>query len=423
MKPAGLPKLDAASQAHLHDVEHYLRQQIAATEHGFMPFDTWMDLALYAPGLGYYAAGNTKFGGGLPTGDFTTAPELTPVFGQTLANVVAHVLRASDSTTVLEFGAGTGALAAAVIPALRRQGIEPRYRILEVSADLQARQKDRLAALDADVEWLTALPQNFCGCVLANEVLDAMPVTLFRWDDDGNLLEVGVGLAPEADGAQSASPEKASHFRFAARNAASGLKDKVEQRMPPLPGYQSEINLRAESWVRQMGQWLTQGAALLIDYGFPQREYYHPQRKEGTLMCHFRHHAHAQPLIYPGLQDITAHVDFTAMADAALDGGLDVLGYTSQARFLMNAGIADVLAAAGASDDSGTPKDQGAGTTPAGRTLADAAGARQGAATLSAVQKLLSEAEMGELFKVLAIGRGIDAPLMGFQRGDRRDRL
>ncbi|NGM85918.1 class I SAM-dependent methyltransferase [Parapusillimonas sp. SGNA-6] len=422
MKPTGLPDLDVASQAHLHDVEHHLRQQIAATEQGFMPFDSWMDLALYAPGLGYYAAGNTKFGGGLPTGDFTTAPELTPVFGQTLANVVAHVLRASDSTTVLEFGAGTGALAAAVIPALRRQGIEPRYRILEVSADLQARQKDRLAALDADVEWLTALPQNFRGCVLANEVLDAMPVTLFRWDDDGNLLEVGVGLAPEADGAQSASAEEAAHFRFAARNAASGLKDKVEQRMPPLPGYQSEINLRAESWVKEMGQWLTQGAALLIDYGFPQREYYHPQRKEGTLMCHFRHHAHAQPLVYPGLQDITAHVDFTAMADAALDGGLDVLGYTSQARFLVNAGIADVLAAAGAGDESGTSKDQGAGTTPAGSTLADAA-ERQGAATLSAVQKLLSEAEMGELFKVLAIGRGVDAPLMGFQRGDRRDRL
>ncbi|HWL29564.1 MAG TPA: SAM-dependent methyltransferase [Burkholderiaceae bacterium] len=386
MTPTGLPELDPDSVAHLHAVEHHLRQQIIATEQGYMPFDAWMDLALYAPGLGYYAAGNTKFGGGLPTGDFTTAPELTPLFGQALANVVAQVLRSADSSTVLEFGAGTGALAAAVIPALRKQGIEPRYRILEVSADLQARQKDRLAALNADVEWLTELPENFCGCVLANEVLDAMPVTLFRWSDEGELLEVGVGLT-----------EEAGPFRFAARDAASGLKEKVEQRMPPLPGYQSEINLRAESWIRQMGQWLTQGAALLIDYGFPQREYYHPQRKEGTLMCHFRHHAHAQPLLYPGLQDITAHVDFTAMADAALDGGLDVLGYTSQARFLMNAGIAELLA--------------------------DASRTTEGPATLSAVQKLLSEAEMGELFKVLAVGRGVDAPLMGFQRGDRRDRL
>jgi SAM-dependent MidA family methyltransferase len=405
MKPAGLPELDPDSLAHLRAVEQYLRQQITDTEQGFMPFDAWMGLALYAPGLGYYAAGNTKFGGGLPTGDFTTAPELTPLFGQALANVVAQVLRSSDSSTVLEFGAGTGALAAAVIPALREQGIEPRYRILEVSADLQARQKDRLAALNADVEWLTALPENFCGCVLANEVLDAMPVTLFRWSDDGELLEMGVSVnedagmidIPDVDASDTAP------FRFTAREASPDLKAKAEQRMPPLPGYQSEINVRAESWIRQMGQWLKQGAALLIDYGFPQREYYHPQRKEGTLMCHFRHHAHAQPLIYPGLQDITAHVDFTAMADAALEGGLDVLGYTSQARFLMNAGIAELVAAHGASVQD--------------------APATAGPATLSAVQKLLSEAEMGELFKVLAIGKGLDTPLMGFQRGDRRDRL
>lgn len=395
MKPAGLPELDPDSLAHLRAVEHYLRQQITATEQAFLPFDAWMELALYAPGLGYYAAGNTKFGGGLPTGDFTTAPELTPLFGQALANVVAQVLRSSDSSTVLEFGAGTGALAAAVIPALRQQGIEPRYRILEVSADLQARQKDRLAALNADVEWLTALPENFCGCVLANEVLDAMPVTLFRWSDDGELLEMGVSV-------------NTGTFRYTAREASPDLKAKVEQRMPPLPGYQSEINVRAESWIRQMGQWLKQGAALLIDYGFPQREYYHPQRKEGTLMCHFRHHAHAQPLIYPGLQDITAHVDFTAMADAALDGGLDVLGYTSQARFLMNAGIAELVATHDAAMRGTSAQD---------------APAAAGPATLSAVQKLLSEAEMGELFKVLAIGKGLDTPLMGFQRGDRRDRL
>jgi SAM-dependent MidA family methyltransferase len=221
-------------------------------------------------------------------------------------------------------------------------------------------------------------------------VLDAMPVTLFRWNDDGELLEMGVSV-------------NTGTFRYTAREASPDLKAKVEQRMPPLPGYQSEINVRAESWIRQMGQWLKQGAALLIDYGFPQREYYHPQRKEGTLMCHFRHHAHAQPLIYPGLQDITAHVDFTAMADAALEGGLDVLGYTSQARFLMNAGIAELVAAHGASVQD--------------------APATAGPATLSAVQKLLSEAEMGELFKVLAIGKGLDTPLMGFQRGDRRDRL
>src|SRR5690606_24537709 len=183
----------------------------------------------------------------------------------------------------------------------------------------------------------------------------------------------------------------------------------LAQRMPPLPGYQSEINLRAEAWIRQMGHWLKRGAALLIDYGFPQREYYHPQRNEGTLMCHFRHHAHSQPLIYAGLQDITAHVDFTAMADAALEGGLDVLGYTSQARFLMNAGLAEALAAS-----------EGAGPQAG---LRDAASAASRANDMAAIQKLISEAEMGELFKVLAIGRGLEEPLAGFSRGDRRDRL
>jgi SAM-dependent MidA family methyltransferase len=403
MIPTGLPDLDPDSRAHLHAVEQHLRQQVLSTEQAFMPFDAWMELALYAPGLGYYAAGNTKFGGDLPKGDFTTAPELTPLFGQALANPVAQILRACGSATVLEFGAGTGALAAAVIAALRKQGIEPQYHILEVSADLQARQKDRLAELNADVTWLTALPEHFRGCVLANEVLDAMPTTLFRWSDEGELQEVGVRVAPEDNA--GAGPEAATAFHFAAREASPALRTRVAERMPPFPGYQSEINLRAESWIRQMGQWLTQGAALLIDYGFPQREYYHPQRNGGTLMCHFRHHAHAEPLIYPGLQDITAHVDFTAMADAAMDGGLDILGYTSQARFLMNAGLPDLLAAAttGAS-----------GATPTGIT---------GPAALSAVQKLLSEAEMGELFKVLAIGRGMESPLMGFQRGDRRDRL
>src|SRR5690606_22939237 len=185
------------------------------------------------------------------------------------------------------------------------------------------------------------------------------------------------------------------------RPAGPDLAAALAERMPPLPGYRSEINLQAEAWVRQIGGWLKAGAALLIDYGFPRREYYHPQRSTGTLMCHFRHHSHDQALCLAGIQDITAHVDFTAMADAALAGGLDVLGYTSQARFLMNAGLPELLVASTRN-----------GTDPAAAGRA-----------MSAVQKLLSEAEMGELFKVLAIGRGIDAPLMGFTRGDRRDRL
>lgn len=385
--PTGLPALDATTAEHSLTVARYLAGQIKACEAGFMPFEQWMHLALYAPGLGYYAAGSTKFGQNLPTGDFTTAPELTPLFGQTLARQVAQVLRESDSIRVLEFGAGSGALAAAIIPALRELGIEPEYRILEVSADLRARQALRLAEFGAGVQWLDTLPTQFSGCILANEVLDAMPTTLFCWSDDASVMEIGVRVE-----GTDASPS----FALAQRTANPALQAAVAARMPPLRGYQSEINPQAESWIAQMGSWLERGAAILIDYGFPQREYYHPQRATGTLMCHFRHHSHDQPLLYPGVQDITTHVDFTAMADAALEAGLDVMGYTSQARFLMNAGLAEQLA------------------------LQDMTAS---GAALSAMQKLVSEAEMGELFKVLAIGRGINAPLIGFSRGDRRDRL
>lgn len=399
--PEGLPHPEPDAWQHCTAVCRFLAQRIQSS-HGFLPFEQWMHLALYAPGLGYYAAGSAKLGGNLPDGDFTTAPEMTPLFGQTLARQIAQVLQASASTQVLEFGAGTGALAASLIPALRQLGIEPDYRILELSPDLRSRQQAALSGISTSVTWLDTLPPSFSGCVLANEVLDAMPATLFKWDDDGTLMEIGVRLAPQTGSSVPAGPPNALPvFELALRPASPELARLVGARMPALPGYQSEINLQAEAWVRQMGDWLERGAALLIDYGFPQREYYHPQRAEGTLMCHFRHHTHGQPLVYPGLQDITAHVDFTAMADAALAGGLDVLGYTSQARFLMNAGMVDLLARAEA---------------PQGDAI------RQ-AHALSAAQKLLSEAEMGELFKVLALGKQVDGPLLGFTRGDRRDRL
>lgn len=385
--PAGLPVPDQESQQHSHLVAAHLHRMIAAQTDGFLPFDVWMTHALYAPGLGYYAAGNTKFGSDLPEGDFTTAPELTPLFGQTLAQQIAPVLSDIASTTVIEFGAGSGALAEAMIPALRNLGIEPDYKILEISADLQERQKIRLAKLGAKIEWVNDWPDTIKGCVIANEVLDAMPATLFQWDTEGSLLELGV---------RTVSDEHGTHFEWATRAAPAALHAAVSQRMPTLPGYQSEINLQAEAWIQRLGHHLQQGLALLIDYGFPQREFYHPQRVEGTLMCHFRHHSHANPLIHPGIQDITTHVDFTAMADAALAAGLDVRGYTSQARFLMNAGIMDALTRHGGMND---PR------------------------TLSAVQKLLSEAEMGELFKVLAVSKALDTPLAGFSRGDRRDAL
>lgn len=388
--PAGLPDIDAASAAHSRRVEEHLLQRIQQAPDGVLSFETWMATALHAPGLGYYAAGNAKFASDMPAGDFTTAPEMTPVFGEVVARQVAQVLNGTSTDTVLEFGAGTGALAAALIPALRRLGIEPKYRILELSAELRARQAERLAAFGAAVEWLDTLPPAFEGCVLANEVLDAMPVRLFAWSESGRLMETFVAARP------GATPP----FAWVDRPADPELEMAVSKRMPPLPGYRSEINLQAEAWMRQLGGWLRKGAALLIDYGFTQREYYHPQRLSGTLMCHFRHHSHDQALVLAGIQDITAHVDFTAMADAALEGGLDVLGYTSQARFLLNAGLPAVLE--GLMRDPSAPGLQ---------------------ATLSAVQRLVSEAEMGELFKVMAVGKGLEPPLLGFLRGDRRDGL
>lgn len=401
--PTGLPSLDVDAASHLQAMHDYLTYRIQNTDGGFIPFDEWMHHALYAPGLGYYAAGSTKFGSEAPEGDFTTGPELTPLFGQALAGQVAQILAASGSKTILEVGAGTGALAAALIPALNLLDIRPRYQILEVSADLRERQRQRLTGMQANIQWLNTLPNEFTGCVIANEVLDAMPATLFRWDEQGRVLELGVRLESDpslqANGDTAPNPGPTPRFIMAERPAGKTLQAAVAQRMPPLPGYQSEINLQAEAWVRQMGTWLKKGAALLIDYGFPQREFYHPQRAEGTLMCHFRHHAHADPLLYPGLQDITTHVDFTAIADAAMDGGLDILGYTSQARFLMNAGLIELLTGLDPHDAAGYAK------------------------VVGPVQKLLSEAEMGELFKVMAVGQGLDVPLMGFVSGDRRNRL
>ena len=387
--PSGLPPVDADSAAHSRRVEAHLLQRLADSPDGFLGFEQWMAEVLYAPGLGYYAAGNTKFAGALPTGDFTTAPQMTPVFGEVLARQVAQVLQATDTNTVLEFGAGTGALAASLLPALREFGLDVKYQILEVSADLAQRQRESLSEWTHAVEWLDGLPAEFQGCVLANEVLDAMPATLFRWNEVGELMELGVRA--EA----GATPP----FVWSERAPRGALAAAMSQRMPALPGYRSEVNLQAEAWVRQLGGWLKLGAAILIDYGFPRREYYHPQRLTGTLMCHFRHHSHDQPLVLAGIQDITAHVDFTAMADAALEGGLDVLGYTNQARFLLNAGLPALLQARMDAGDDSLP------------------------ATLSGVQKLVSEAEMGELFKVLVVGRGLEPPLLGFTRGDRRDSL
>ena len=349
---------------------------------GWISFARYMEMALYAPGLGYYSGGARKFG---PAGDFVTAPELSPLFAQTLAAQVEPVLAAS-APHILEAGAGSGALAVDLLLELERRGALPeRYDILELSGELRARQQEAVARgaphLAGRVAWLDALPDTFSGVVVANELLDALPVNIVAWREDG-LFERGVALE---DGGFAWQERPASGALLAVSQGLTFVR----------PPYVSEIALAARAWVAEWGRILRQGALLLIDYGFPQREVYHPQRAEGTLMCHYRHHAHGDPFWLPSLNDITAHVDFTAVAEAGHDAGLDVLGYTSQAQFLLNCGLAQLL--------EQRQED----------------GAVAYAALASGAQKLISPAEMGELFKVLAMGRGIAEPLLGFAHGDR----
>ena len=348
---------------------------------GWIPFARYMELALYAPGLGYYSGGARKFGA---AGDFVTASELSPLFAEALAAQLEPVLAAS-APRVLEAGAGSGALALGLLRELERRGALPeRYEILELSGELRARQQETLAAapqLAARVGWLDALPEQFSGAVVANELLDALPVNIVAWREDG-IFERGVALA---DGG----------FAWRERPAEGALLAVSQGLTFVQPPYVSEIALAARAWIAEWCRILRHGALLLIDYGFPQREYYHPQRAEGTLMCHYRHHAHGDPFWLPGLNDLTAHVDFTAAAEAGHDAGLEVLGYASQAQFLLNCGLARLLEAR------------------------QADGAAAYAALASGVQKLISPAEMGELFKVLALGKEIGKPLAGFARGDR----
>ena len=323
-----------------------------------------MELVLYEPGVGYYAGGARKFGA---QGDFVTAPELGSLFGRTLARQLKAI-----ALPILEFGAGSGALAEALL----HQG-EFDYSIVETSSDLRERQQARLGNR---VRWLERLPERIRGVVLANEVLDAIPVHAVAWRNEG-ILERGVALREEK-------------LAWAERPAAGELLQEAAAIPVPVP-YESEIALYARAWMRTLAERLEQGAIFIIDYGFPRREYYHPQRASGTLMCHYRHQAHADPFAHPGEEDLTAHVDFTALAEAAAAGGLEVLGYATQAQFLVNCGITEVLGEANLDN------------------------ALHYAPLAAEAQKLLSPAEMGELFKVLAVGKGLARPLLGFVRGDR----
>lgn len=381
--PNTLPTPSANALEFSQQFIQHIQQRFAPQQ--MITFEEWMNQALYSPFGGYYTGSLAKLSGDNNVsslqGDFTTAPELTPWYGRALCTQITQILSATNSKHILEFGAGSGKLALSILEQLNDPSIK--YFILELSADLKQRQQATLKDYLHQVEWLTTLPEAFEGCMIANEVLDAMPVKLVQWNQQEQLEELYVSW--EGD-----------KLDFQAKTASTELTQLMLTRMPALPGYRTEINLQGEAWVKSLGQCLHKGGILLIDYGFPRNEYYHPQRHQGTLMCHLQHHAHSEPLLYPGLQDITAHVDFTAIADAALEGGLEVLGYTSQARFLMNSGLLNLL------------------------NQLDPNNVIDYARQIGPVQKLLSEAEMGELFKVMLLGKDMDIDPIGFITGDRR---
>jgi SAM-dependent MidA family methyltransferase len=360
-------------------------QQLIADEikhqSGWISFARYMELALYAPQGGYYSGGSEKLG---KDGDFTTAPEISPLFGQTLAKVIDEILRQS-APQIMEFGAGSGKLAHAILTELAAMGVTVhRYYIIEVSGELRARQEALLQDFP-QVRWLEQWPNAFSGAVLGNEVLDAMPVQL--------VIKTQQGWKPR----QFVYEDKPCDPQLIAQiPQADELPDDYLTEVHPISiGFMGSLAQMLVEGYRETGKG---GAALLVDYGFPAHEYYLAQRSNGTLMCHYRHHAHDDPFYLPGLQDITAHVDFTAMAQAAIENGLDMLGYTSQAAFLMNAGIGELLLRTSPSDPL--------------RYLPQA----------NALQKLVSPAEMGELFKVLIVGTHVHMS-QAFDKNDRSGRL
>lgn len=444
MNIKNLPQLHPAELEHTQKLAEILKKEIETN--GPISFEQYMTQALYHPKYGYYTSGRHKLashqssqdairastqerldqGEEIPegdndpamglvrtdkcneavmmtaeavSGDFITAPELSPWFGRTLALAVSDVLFHCKEKNILEFGAGSGILAKQILDSIDDD--EVNYFILELSNDLKDLQQQTLADYGDRVVWLDQLPESFIGCVVANEVLDAMPVRLFTYDNQENLKERYVGLRlasttedkSELDGNQGL-------FTWCDQDIdCENIPDDLE-RIPKIAGYTTEFNQQAKAWVSSMGDWLKQGAAIIIDYGFPAAEYYHPQRAQGTLMCHFRHHAHAEVLSLPGIQDITAHVDFSAIAEKAAEAGLDVAGYTSQANFLINCGMLDLLSTL-------NPED-----------------IESYALNVGPVQKLLSESEMGELFKVMMLAINIDEfDPIGFSQADRRAQL
>jgi SAM-dependent MidA family methyltransferase len=382
-----LPEPDASARAHSARVREAIANAIDAGG-GYLPFERYMQIALYAPGLGYYVAGARKFGAG---GDFVTAPGMTTLFGTTLGVQIAAILDANSDRQIVELGAGSGKLAADLLSMLAASGTPAaRYQIIEVSAELRERQRATLEHLAPSelsrVEWLTEIPATIAGVVVMNEVLDAIPPHLIA-RRGGVWLERGV----TRDGSQFAWIERPLEDERLATRAAG--------RFPADVDYLSEINPAAEALVELIGRRLASGAMLIIDYGFPRAEYYHRERSEGTLIGHYRHRAHTDPFLWPGLSDLTAHVDFTAIAEAGERAGLSVAGFASQASFLLSCGLLDRLREVGPTDSLAYLREA------------------------SAVQTLTSPAEMGESFKVLALARGANVEWPGFALSDRSHRL
>jgi SAM-dependent MidA family methyltransferase len=381
-----LPEPDNAARAHSMRLVEAIRQRIIEAE-GAIPFHEFMQLALHAPGLGYYSAGSRKFG---EEGDFITAPETSPLFARCVARAIQPILQNLPQQQILEVGAGSGIMAAGILQELAALNSSPdSYAILELSADLKQRQAETLQPYAERISWLDDLPEKFSGIVLANELLDAMPVHRVIWQQ-GKLQECYVAYEQDRFVWQFGP---LSDTRLQARF------DDIITQLGGLPeGYVTEINLAAEDWLKTLGAQLQQGMLLLIDYGFTRHEFYHPQRLQGTLMCHYCHRAHDDPLILVGLQDITAHVDFTAMADCAFEAGLRVAGYTTQAHFLLGSGLTEMVA-------------QGEGNMAQQLELANQ------------VKRLTLPQEMGELFKVMALTKDLHINMPGFTLRDLRNSL
>ncbi len=392
MQKLDLPEPTAEEKQHTQKMLEYMRQQIEAAD-GWIDFADYMEIALYTPGLGYYSGGQQKFG---EAGDFITAPEVSPLFAQTLAKPVAEVLSNMDGGCIIEFGAGSGRLAVDLLAELQRQNTLPeKYLIIELSAELKHRQQQRLQQcipeLAGRVEWLDSLAEKpLNAVVLANEVLDAMPVQRFVKTAQG-VHALGVSLQNDV-------------LSFAEKTATENLAQSVQNIEQDIErdfgeGYTSEINLNIQPWLQSISDILNQGAIYLIDYGYSRSEYYAIERHMGTMMCYYRHRALDDAFFLPGLIDMTAFVDFTAVAEAGLETGFEINGFTSQANFLINCGLAQRVEQQ-MSDDI-----------------------KKQLPLVQQMKTLTLPSEMGERFKVMGLNKNLDMILPGFEMRDFRSRL